>query len=536
MYMTVEEALSIYPLSEGNLVAGKTGLRRIVKSVNVMDAPDIADWVHEGEVLFTTAYLIKDHPEEGAALVGKLARKGAAALGIKLGRFWTEIPETILQEADRIGFPIIELPYPFTFSDQMNGLFRAELNQTTLALKHLVEKQQALLRFALGGKKLNFFEELASILDCPMAVIRSDKRVLFSSMAAEESELLKTWPWKPHPHTRRSETGQRLLLFPLADKHQQWNGFAVFQRQADGATKEEERLLAQAAEWIAYHLEELEVSRKDHDDHQLAWLVQCYLNRDISIEAVLGYARDMQTNLMEEPFLCLWTTPLPSMTDPASVRSVLRGIRQEFQYHPSLKGMAQLQVEMEEGLLSIVPCQNVSEVQRLASLLPQLFSSQADEQAGKPAGSYCYFYISNLKHKPVQLAEAYQECLSAADTARRLNLNRRVVDYRSIEFADLFTGLPVNKMRQFSARLLAPIWERPPEAAEEMLTTLRLYLHHNGQTAEAAKDMFVHRNTVAYRLEKIGELLGLDLRNYEHLLKLKLALLFEDFLEREPVS
>lgn len=111
MYLTIEDALTIYPLSEGKLTAGRSGLNRIVKSVNVMDAPDISDWVREGDILFTTAYLIKDNPADGVRLLQKLVDKGAAGIGIKLGRFWASVPDEMLQEADRLGFPSSSFPF-----------------------------------------------------------------------------------------------------------------------------------------------------------------------------------------------------------------------------------------------------------------------------------------------------------------------------------------------------------------------------------------------------------------------------------------
>ncbi|MDQ0059811.1 hypothetical protein [Paenibacillus harenae] len=51
LHMTVEQALSVYPLSEGKLIADSKGKNRIISSVNVMDAPDITDWIKEGEML-----------------------------------------------------------------------------------------------------------------------------------------------------------------------------------------------------------------------------------------------------------------------------------------------------------------------------------------------------------------------------------------------------------------------------------------------------------------------------------------------------
>lgn len=115
MHLTVEEALSIYPLSEAKLIAGSKGKHRIVKSINVMDAPDISDWIKEGEMLLTTAYLIKDNMEEASALLQTLNRRGSSALGIKLGRFWDEVPEQLVAEAESLNFPLIHLPFEFTF-------------------------------------------------------------------------------------------------------------------------------------------------------------------------------------------------------------------------------------------------------------------------------------------------------------------------------------------------------------------------------------------------------------------------------------
>ncbi|MGO4375760.1 PucR family transcriptional regulator ligand-binding domain-containing protein, partial [Paenibacillus sp. MCAF20] len=57
--MTVEQALSIFPLQHGKLVAGEAGLTRVIRSVNVMDAPDIVNWLKYGEILLTSAFVFK---------------------------------------------------------------------------------------------------------------------------------------------------------------------------------------------------------------------------------------------------------------------------------------------------------------------------------------------------------------------------------------------------------------------------------------------------------------------------------------------
>lgn len=88
MNLTVEQALSIYPLNKVQLVAGHSGLQRVIRSVNVMDAPDIVSWLKHREILFTTAFIFKGYPEAAIDLIHRLHAGGCSALGIKLGRYW----------------------------------------------------------------------------------------------------------------------------------------------------------------------------------------------------------------------------------------------------------------------------------------------------------------------------------------------------------------------------------------------------------------------------------------------------------------
>lgn len=74
----------------------------------MMDCPDIADWIRPGEMLFTTAFLIKDCPGKAIELLQKLCERKSSGLGIKLGRFWSQIPQELIDEADRLQFPLIE--------------------------------------------------------------------------------------------------------------------------------------------------------------------------------------------------------------------------------------------------------------------------------------------------------------------------------------------------------------------------------------------------------------------------------------------
>ena len=63
-----------------------------------------------------------------------------------------------------------------------------------------------------------------------------------------------------------------------------------------------------------------------------------------------------------------------------------------------------------------------------------------------------------------------------------------------------------------------------------MIRTLEVFIRNDGQVSEAAKQLFIHRNTVTYHLEKISDLLQVDFKKVNDLLKLKAVFLFRQFL------
>jgi len=114
---TVREVLGASSLAGSVLRAGASGLGRVVQRLNVMEVPDILPWVKPHELLLTTGYPLRHAPETLADLVCELDQRGLAAMAIKLHRYLDELPQAMLDEADRRGFPVIEIPAGVGFDD-----------------------------------------------------------------------------------------------------------------------------------------------------------------------------------------------------------------------------------------------------------------------------------------------------------------------------------------------------------------------------------------------------------------------------------
>jgi purine catabolism regulator len=531
MHITVEQALSIYPLSEGRLIAGRNGALRIVTSVNVMDAPDITEWIKEGEMLFTTAYIIKDSPDDAIELLRKLDARGSAGLGIKLGRYWSNIPESIVEEADRLEFPLIELPYQFTFSDQMNGLFHAELERSTRSLHKLLEKQKKLMQFALrSGTESDFFGKVQSIIGYPFAVVSSRGQTVFNATSFQEDRLLEGWPWGKGDRWVRTESGGHYRI--TLHYKQECIGYVMFYPPEALFLKEEEGLFHQTGEMIAHQMSYIFRDALEHSlNKDLGELFVRYLNQQAPIDMLVDYAEDLGIRVLGGSYQCV-LTKIRAGDRNGWLKPLLKEIREEFEYNPVFRDLEVVHFLVDEGVFSIFRTDAFGNAGKLLGLLSRALGFVVN----KGILPQIRLSVSTKKTKQDMLCQAYEECADALDLSGRLGMTDRIVQFGAIELAYVFQQVPMEKMKAYSNEVLAELLAKDPEYAKEMLRTLEAFLEHDGQVNEAAKHLFVHRNTAAYRLEKIREILGVDFKKINDLLRLKLAFVFRRMLEEESLK
>lgn len=101
----LKEILAHPCLAYAHLVGGSAGIDRLVKYVNVMEVPDITEWVKEGELLLTTVYAIRNDIGAQSRLIPELAAKKLAGLAIKPGRYIEKISDIMIAQADEYKLP-----------------------------------------------------------------------------------------------------------------------------------------------------------------------------------------------------------------------------------------------------------------------------------------------------------------------------------------------------------------------------------------------------------------------------------------------
>ena len=105
-------------LNNLRLITGENHILQEISSVNVLDNPDVLKWFKKDELVLTTGFPFKDNSDkQQRQMIRDLKQIGCTALAIKTKRYFSRIPSAIIEEAETLDFPIIELPYFYSFSE-----------------------------------------------------------------------------------------------------------------------------------------------------------------------------------------------------------------------------------------------------------------------------------------------------------------------------------------------------------------------------------------------------------------------------------
>ena len=126
------------------------------------------------------------------------------------------------------------------------------------------------------------------------------------------------------------------------------------------------------------------------------------------------------------------------------------------------------------------------------------------------------------------LADKYKEAVISIDIGRVFEAEKTIISYETLGIGRLIYQLPTTLCEIF----LSEVFKRNPIEAldQETLFTIDKFFENSLNVSETSRKLFVHRNTLVYRLEKIRKITGLDLREFDHAIIFKVALMVKKYL------
>ena len=132
------------------------------------------------------------------------------------------------------------------------------------------------------------------------------------------------------------------------------------------------------------------------------------------------------------------------------------------------------------------------------------------------------------------LAVSFKEAQIALEVGKVFDTEKTIVSYENLGIARLIYHLPTTLCETF----LKEVFKKGSIESldQETLFTIQKFFENNLNVSETSRKLFVHRNTLVYRLEKIKKLTGLDLREFDHAIVFKIALMVKKYLSSDPVK
>ncbi len=132
-----------------------------------------------------------------------------------------------------------------------------------------------------------------------------------------------------------------------------------------------------------------------------------------------------------------------------------------------------------------------------------------------------------------ELSDAYKEAQTAIDVGKVFDTERSIINYENLGIGRLIYQLPTTLCDIY----LTEVFKKNSIDAldQETLFTINKFFENNLNVSETSRKLFVHRNTLVYRLEKIKKLTGLDLRLFDHAIVFKVALMVRKYLSSRDV-
>ncbi len=131
-----------------------------------------------------------------------------------------------------------------------------------------------------------------------------------------------------------------------------------------------------------------------------------------------------------------------------------------------------------------------------------------------------------------ELSRSFREAQLALEVGKVFDTDKVIVSYDNLGIARLIYQLPNTLCETF----LKEVFKRGSIESldHETLFTIQKFFENNLNVSETSRKLFVHRNTLVYRLEKIKKLTGLDLREFDHAIIFKIALMVKKYLQANP--
>ncbi|MBP1041591.1 PucR family transcriptional regulator ligand-binding domain-containing protein [Vagococcus sp. BWB3-3] len=177
MVLTIKKLISHPRLADIFVMTKEEHLEREISTVTVLDAPDGPSWLKGGELVLTSGYIFKDD-KELTTFIEYLIKVNASGLGIKLNRYHQQLSDEVIALANHHSFSLVLIPYHCVWSDVIS-IYYSLKEEEEGGVHQIASKDIYALYVSAKWGTSQFAKDLAALINCEVLVFNYKQEILF---------------------------------------------------------------------------------------------------------------------------------------------------------------------------------------------------------------------------------------------------------------------------------------------------------------------------------------------------------------------
>ena len=518
-------------------LAGEKGLDHGIHGINIMDNPDTVPWLKKDELVLSTGYIFTA-TNIYKNIIRDLYQQGCSGLGIKMHRYMDSIPEEMIEQANQLDFPIFSIPFSMTMEEIVNMVYYERFRNEISESERWVINYRSLMETALEHHKpLPALQKISEILKLPICITTPSLQLIeyapatsedsdrFLSMGenhylfheSEQENLLQLLQDSKKPvleHVIQEEEHVcHIYIYPIENKSQRSGYFMAITYNKQLRRKQNDMIMNMRSviEIIFARSQLIYDHNQDYYDTFYQKLLSGSLKNTTEIELEcrqygFDYAGDrvcllLQSDSYRKHTMSMRRAVVNKLVEVCQSLSA----RMSFSFHYTLYNgdfVAFLFPKMSQLPYAYDWLEEVG-----TELESRLQSIEEDWMIG----------FSRLSGGAATIHPSYIEAGRSIDLGRHLHPEQSLFYYhKDLIYHMLSSNMTSAQLYDYYDMALRRLDEYDEKNHTSLVDTLYTYLQCGQNLSQTSKKLFIHRNTMIYRMEQIKELLSLDLKNVDH--------------------
>lgn len=559
--MSVKEALDLLKDYNVKLVAGEKGINNVITNVSVLEIPDIDEiWITGGEFLLTTLYSFKDITDI-IKVITRFSHTKVAALGIHPGtNSGFHINQSIIDKANELGFPICLLPREIPYTTIFSVIFGNILNKQAVLLLKSEQINRYLTNILLeGGGINNIVKSLSNLLKKPVMMLDEFLKPVARSAYYEYGEDIYKY----------FDSGKLDYTINLLKNDKVNSDINYYKNAINFKVKIYDRIFNQVVQNVSFDNKnlgyillwedcEIDGHERNFDILGLTHAATAIALNEVKRRAVLETERKLkfefyddllnqnyeseESQIRRANFLGLSIKGKHEVIivdiddfEQYYLKSYEKG-EEHFQYIKNeLNRIINFAVTMNNENSIVIPKsdsyiillhinKNAQDtiIKQEISAITQYIQTEAKKRLPDITIT---IGVGNFHSSLLKLSRSYEEAKKAISIGRKVYGNGRTIFYSDLGIYSFLLFDDLQEFRMNCDKELEKIIQYEDKYNTQLLETLETYLDENESVVNTSKKLFVHVNTVKYRIARIKEIIGEEVFNSgESKLKIHLAL------------